>query len=352
MYIKSVGPKSIYWLDPLFRFAKHRINHEDENVKKCVSRLVWATYYWRRVMNTLLYIWYSFFRVPRSMVTPQVQKLSTHMKARCDVYPGSDVRRQAVPNGKVSWTEAYPNYNPPEYTAPVVKKNPVWADSEDTVGSGITFNKHDGLINRISFTGDYKLVDDLPQNPIGRTGLKGRGLLGKWGPNHAADPIVTRWLYEDGKIVKDMSSNKPVLQFVAIMRADSYEWAIPGGMVDAGERVSLTLKREFGEEALNSLKYSDDERQDLEKQISTLFATGEEIYKGYVDDPRNTDNAWMETVAVNFHDEEGTSVSKLPLEAGDDAGSVRWMTVSSALKLYASHSDLLRKTAERRNAHW
>lgn len=30
-----------------------------------------------------------------------------------------------------------------------------------------------------------------------------------------------------------------------------------------------------------------------------------QVYKGYVDDPRNTDNAWMETVAVNFHDELG-----------------------------------------------
>ncbi|KAA0190217.1 hypothetical protein HAZT_HAZT003782 [Hyalella azteca] len=30
-------------------------------------------------------------------------------------------------------------------------------------------------------------------NPHGRTGVRGRGLLGRWGPNHAADPIVTRW---------------------------------------------------------------------------------------------------------------------------------------------------------------
>ena len=27
---------------------------------------------------------------------------------------------------------------------------------------------------------------------MGRTGIVGRGLLGKWGPNHAVDPIVTR----------------------------------------------------------------------------------------------------------------------------------------------------------------
>lgn len=32
-----------------------------------------------------------------------------------------------------------------------------------------------------------------PLNPRGRTGMRERGLLGKWGPNHAADPIVTRW---------------------------------------------------------------------------------------------------------------------------------------------------------------
>ncbi len=29
------------------------------------------------------------------------------------------------------------------------------------------------------------------------------------------------------------------------------------------------------------------------------------MYKGYADDPRNTDNAWIETRAVNYHDEDG-----------------------------------------------
>ena len=41
-----------------------------------------------------------------------------------------------------------------------------------------------------------------------------------------------------------------------------------------------------------------------------------QVYRGYVDDPRNTDNAWMETVAVNFHDATGDSVSKFKLHAG------------------------------------
>lgn len=41
---------------------------------------------------------------------------------------------------------------------------------------------------------------------------------------------------------------------VAIRRRDNMMWAIPGGMVDAGEKATATLKREFMEEALNSNK--------------------------------------------------------------------------------------------------
>ena len=32
------------------------------------------------------------------------------------------------------------------------------------------------------------------------------------------------------------------------------------------------------------------------------------MYAGYVDDPRNTDNAWMETVVFNFHDDTGSTL--------------------------------------------
>lgn len=39
---------------------------------------------------------------------------------------------------------------------------------------------------------------------------------------------------------------------VAIQRHDNKMWAIPGGMVDPGEKVTTTLKREFMEEALDS----------------------------------------------------------------------------------------------------
>lgn len=66
-----------------------------------------------------------------------------------------------------------------------------------------------------------------------------------------------------------------------------------------------------------------------------------EVYSGYVDDPRNTDNAWMETVAYNFHDDDGSIVGDLKLKAGDDAVGVRWVDISSDIKLYASHKNIV-----------
>ncbi len=90
--------------------------------------------------------------------------------------------------------------------------------------------------------------------------MVGRGLLGRWGPNQAADPIVTC-----------RSPVTKLLYMVAIKRGDTGTWAIPGGMVDDGEmvsdpsifkttldidlcflllpQVSKTLMREFMEEA-------------------------------------------------------------------------------------------------------
>ena len=41
-----------------------------------------------------------------------------------------------------------------------------------------------------------------------------------------------------------------------------------------------------------------------------------QVYRGYVDDPRNTDNAWMETVAFNFHDEAGDGLGATKFKAG------------------------------------
>jgi hypothetical protein len=52
--------------------------------------------------------------------------------------------------------------------------------------------------------------------------------------------------------------------------------------------------------------------------INTIILINE-VLQGYVDDPRNTDNAWLEARATSYHDEDGkvfaliTIVSKVRL---------------------------------------
>lgn len=278
-----------------------------------------------------------------------------HYKCRNANYPAErSIARFTVPDTQVSWDTSFDSYTPVDYTASIVLTAP-WADKFSQLPlPSISFNQLDGKVDRRSHEGVYSLDSEgRPLNPHGRTGVVGRGLLGRWGPNHAADPIVTRWkVDEHGARTLDPQSKKPVLQVVVVKRGDNGEWALPGGMVDPGEEVSATLKREFSEEAMNSLDVSEDEVAKIRSQVNSAFSNGLEVYRGYVDDPRNTDNAWMETVAVNFHDENGSGLARFKLSAGDDAAAVKWVDVDQNLELYASHRRFLELTANLHGAFW
>lgn len=277
-----------------------------------------------------------------------------HIKCRNSTYPRTDgkIERFHVPDDKVDWNSSYAIYNPIMFTSEFVIGQP-WSDLDLSVLEfKPSWNSIDGCVNRISLTGNYEIKNGYPLNPCGRTGLIGRGVLGRWGPNHAADPIVTRWKKSENGHAYHKTSNKPILQFVAIQRKDSGEWALPGGMVDSGEVVSTTLKREFMEEAMDLLSKSDEDALKIEKEIDEVFKTGIEVFRGYVDDPRNTDNAWMETIATLFHDDKGIHVGMLKLHAGDDAVGVKWVDLDKSLQLYANHISFLEEIAVRLKCHW
>ena len=243
------------------------------------------------------------------------EKPQVHSKARREK-PPEYPERFPVPDALVPWTAHYPDYAPPYYVSPVVIDHDAtlkpggWADPED--------------ISRLrdipaeSFSG--RLLHDgagRPLNPAGRTGIAGRGLLGKWGPNYAADPIITRI---------NRAANS--IELLAIRRKDNGQWAIPGGMVDKGEEVTRTLARELAEET----------------GVDLDMARGRLIYRGYVDDRRNTDHAWMETTAKHLHLPHDTAFRVKPV-AGDDAAAATWLPLNrqTAEQLYASHCSLIRK---------
>ncbi|EOD08262.1 hypothetical protein EMIHUDRAFT_249179, partial [Emiliania huxleyi CCMP1516] len=169
--------------------------------------------------------------------------------------------RFPVEDAKVSWKVPWPEYSPVPFVAPSV----LAAERSDTNPNGWADSPRPNLAelkHRLSCEGPLFFdADQRPVNPRGRTGVCGRGMLGKWGPNRAADPIVTRWKPGD----------KRKLQIVAIQRGDTGVWALPGGMVDAGEVVSVTVRREFAEEAGNMA--SDAERAAFNAAVDELFAT-------------------------------------------------------------------------------
>ena len=270
-----------------------------------------------------------------------------HVKCRNKAYLSMDPTDPAPPrftveDGEISWEVKVQSYNPPAFTTKKVMKAS-YADDITNLPSFI-WNAFDGPLNRTSFMGIYEIINGIPRNPMGRTGITGRGRLGRFGPNHAADPVVTRWKRdENGELVYD-AKGKKMLEAVLIKRKDNGEWAIPGGMVETGDSVSETLLKELAEEAMAMLEEKTAEKRkaildDVKRVVSK--ANEYPVYKGYVDDPRNTDNAWMETVCVNFHDEYGTNVGEFKLKAGDDAVGAQWTVVTAETKLYASHSDFI-----------
>ena len=91
---------------------------------------------------------------------------------------------------------------------------------------------------------------------------------------------MTRWRRLDngtGEKKVDETSGKPVLEFVCIQRRDTGVWAIPGGMVDPGEKVNATVKREFMEEAMDSTGTAKDNVEELKSIVNDFFDDGDEV---------------------------------------------------------------------------
>lgn len=77
-----------------------------------------------------------------------------------------------------------------------------------------------------------------------------------------------------------------------------------------------------------------------------------QIYAGFIEDPRNTDNAWIETVVVSFHDNAGRVLHNFKLHAGDDARAVKWVELRRDMDIYPSFLYLLEQVAILRGAAW
>lgn len=235
-----------------------------------------------------------------TLLIEHLKNSELHKKIHKDK-PDSYPERYPVPKDKLAWETEYSDYNPPYYVDKVVLENDEnikqdgWADPED-----------------------FTLVKIL--NPKGRTGLKGRGLLGRWGANFAVDPVITRI----NPITED-------LEILLIKRKDNIEWALPGGIAYKHETIQETAKRAIGEKT--SL--------DLNLQDACL------LFSGFVDDYRNTDHSWIESTAIHKHISSQNAMLKL--RPGKEVLDTDWITLSIEIiqNLFANHSEFIGKAMER-----
>ena len=206
------------------------------------------------------------------------------------------------------------------YEAQCVKDNEgIWADYKNVSKEELE-NRKVWKNNALITLKEANIKFDEYGKPITPiiTGKKGRGLLGRFGPNHACDPIVTRF-----------NIYKLDVEFIAIKRKDVNQWAIPGGMVDPGEKISQTLKRELMEEAISKT-----DKNIIDKIFNSNACV---LYSGPTySDPRTTDCAWIETYVVNYFINYNLS-SKIKLtNQPDENTDVAWISCNT-LDLYSDH---------------
>lgn len=232
-----------------------------------------------------------------------LDKVGMNLHALCrqgEYIPGH--ARFHVPDGLVSWETPFPGYRPVSLTTlDVLQASPQIADPPTfTAGNMAQWNALDNHVDRRIYDGTYDVIDDiLPLNPMGRTGVVGRGALLRWGPNHVAQPLITRLRRE--------ASGKNVLEFVGVLDSETKMWTLPMGPHEPNDFRCNVIKSEFGPQGVAQLNLDVGRQSALLDALSTLFDPhrAKVIYQGYLDHPLNTDNAWIETSCVHYHDDAG-----------------------------------------------
>lgn len=293
---------------------------------------------------------------------PWYDKLETFYsmeKVLTAILEGTRSASARIPGMAQSWLLTLPSYKPVWYVSPHVleneneyqggsrvgtKRGAGWADTYDwqktaqtvdtSTGDLVEFRMRAEIEKRVSAHGPLMFFEDgRPCNPMGRTGRCGRGDLGLWGVNNAADPLVYRLHPKDVK----------TLQVALIQRRDdSKAIAVPGGMLEGGLDVSATLFNEFREEAAANMTEGDE----LMVALRSVFEhQGVEVYRGFVTDPRTSDDAWIETVAKSFFLPPSIG-DKFELQAGDDATRAAWVDVKHVLNAAGNKGNYFLTDAE------
>ena len=261
-----------------------------------------------------------------------------HVEARSDKFYSQDgtylkdkpsdkpaVTRPVVADSHVPWSAEVSGYAPPCTGFPLQE----WACGE--------------LAS--PFSDDTRREKVL--NPGGRTGLVGGwGRFAARGPNQSVDPIITRFKPDGARGSATGPGENRTLQMLAVLRRDCHEWSVPGAMI----RTDKTGRTETETEAMIRGLTSKGVGETIARRISLgsshpakkmatagvlSSGSGWEVYRGYTDDARNTDDAWIETTVRHYH----LAVDR-GSEVQDPHLGVKWVDISGTGEVRASASTL------------
>jgi len=327
-------------------------------------------------------------------VSTGIQSFSPHILSRQSPYPNTRVQRIPVPDKFVPWEVSWMDYDPVSYSKqkydfpmafhqfvdedlvllqelhmnevqskllPVFKWN-----SSSLTPAGITIDRTSWCQGSDGQALIYKLDHGLPRNPFGRTGLKGRGSLLRFGPNHYILLVITRW-----QVSSRVSGDSKLLEFVAEktspIRWDQY--SIPSKYI-GGEKTFVDFQSMFcrssplssttfvlgdGVTPASSMPILGPYWTDTDIMMDFFrsclidqtvvegqqFPTGvsmERHLTGYLDDPLNTDNSWKEVDLLHIHFSGNENLFDRM-----DSGQVTWKVISEDVfvKLPPGQSALL-----------
>lgn len=374
-----------------------------------------------------------------------------HLAARQSPYPGTRIARFPVFDKYVPWEQVYDVYDPKIYTKPTDQfcEDEIIFVDEDLVqlkkaheerermteeekeclpplsqfsakwNAVVTYRResHTRSLDRRSWISSdnqplrYKLDPmDIPINPMGRTGLRGRGVLWRWGPNHVIKAVCTRWRhkYSDNEDTPPgflYVEGKRVLEFIAIKKLGDEVtmesvYGLPGdalhghisqystqcgafkrNVLDEDQDMKTNLDQSdmiqyfaqfsstvTGTQSKNPLSQLSSpvasstqmanippflsgsragSRTSLRTEVDSQGYSASLLYKGYVDDPRNTDNAWVEAEVWNFHYDLGDIFdSRIPEDS-----STTWKEVSPNVKIFGNEGAIVQEAARIHDAY-
>ncbi|KAH9510313.1 ADP-ribose pyrophosphatase, mitochondrial [Bulinus truncatus] len=292
----------------------------------------------------------------------QTQARPIHIASRQSRYPGTDINRFPVLEKDVPWEVEFEQYDPVTYSKPVEEYPPelqVWVDpnvllfhhvrasltlppvndDEQPVTAYVPFEPQynavqtltlpsgkEGTIDRTSMitVNNQPLLYEIdttgvPRNPMGRTGLRGRGNLYRWGPNHNVKAVISRWK-SSGQQSGTKVNEKKMEVILSQDSSDVRSIFIPSGLVNYGnnpystmcgvllsslfKEADLDVPCNFDQEEMIEYfsQFASPELQKKKKSAYAYFGySAIMVYRGYEDDVNNTDNAWCETEIWNFH---------------------------------------------------